>query len=87
VPTQRSVLAWKMDCGLLSQLQGLHHTAFLNMGRDHWILVKLHKEVFFHLFLRCLYTKIYPKKEKFLKKKKKEEKKKEKKGKILRKNS
>lgn len=50
--------------------------------------MKLHKEVFFHLFLRCLYTKIYPKKEKFLKKKKKkEEKKKEKKGKILRKNS
>lgn len=33
--------------------------------------MKLHKEVFFHLFLRCLYTKIYPKKEKFLKKKKK----------------
>lgn len=44
--------------------------------------MKLHKEVFFHLFLRCLYTKIYPKKEKFLKKKKKKRRKKKKKEKF-----
>lgn len=48
-PKERHALAWRTDYGLLSHWQGLHHAAFLNMGRDHWIWVKLHKAVFFHL--------------------------------------